>query len=117
MNAIADVTDTGKWTVRSSLDQRWGKDTVYLHIVDVEARLDPGDRELPDCPALYREHAGCHFVIIKTSQKRYRTRFYYGNREQFGSGVPEYENLGNCVLSLLRLQADHELSQPGLNNS
>jgi hypothetical protein len=47
-------------------------------------------------------------VIIKTDQNRYRTQFYYGNREQYGTGIEEYSDLGDCVLSLLRLQSDHE---------
>ena len=117
MSAIADITETEKWTVRNSLDERWGKDKVELHIVDVEARLDPADRELTECPALYWEQEDCHFVIIKTGDKHYRTQFYYGNREQFGTGIHEYEDLGDCVLSLLRLQADHELSQSEATDS
>lgn len=114
MSAIADITDTEKWTVRSSLAERWGNDAVNPQIVDAEARLNPDDRELADCPALYWEHNGCHFGILKTGQRRYRTPFYYANREQFGTSVHEYEDLGDCVLNLLRLQADHERSQSGL---
>jgi len=111
MSTIPDISDTEKWSVRSTLDERWGKDKVELHIVDVEARLSPADRELTECPALYWEQGECHFVIIKTDQSRYRTQFYYGNREQFGTSIPEYDNLSECVLSLLRLQADHELKR------
>lgn len=117
MSAIADITDTEKWTVRSSLDERRGKDKVDLHIVDIEARLDPADRELTECPALYWEQEDCHFVIIKTGEGRYRSQFYYANREQFGTGVHKYEDPGDCVQNLLRLQADHELSQSGLQHS
>jgi len=111
MGSITDISDTEQWTVRNSLDERWGKDKVDLHIVDVDARLDPSDRELTECPALYWEQGESYFVILKTGHHRYRTQFHYGNREQFGSGITEYEELGECVLSLLRLQADHERSR------
>ncbi len=108
MGSIPDINDTEQRIVRSSLDERWGKDKVEFHLVDVEARLDPSDRELTECPALYWEQGDCHFVVIKTADNRYRTQFYYGNREQYGTGIHEYDELGDCVISLLRLQADHE---------
>jgi hypothetical protein len=117
MSAIPDITDTEIHTVRSILDERWSKDKVDLHVVDVEARLSPADRELTECPALYWEQGQCHFVIIKTDDSRYRTQFYYGNREQFGTGIPEYDNVGDCALSLLRLQADHESTRHEDNES
>lgn len=111
MSKIPDITDTEKWAVRSTLDERWGKDKVDLQVVDVEARLSKADRELTECPALYWEQSECHFVIIKTADSAYRTQFFYRNREQFGTGIPEYDNIGDCALSLLRLQADHELKR------
>ncbi len=111
MSKIPDITDTEKWAVRSTLDERWGKDKVDLEVVDVEARLSKADRELTECPALYWEQGDCHFVLIKTGESAYRTQFYYRNREQYGTGIHEYENIGDCALSLLRLQADHELKR------
>ncbi len=111
MSSIPDITEIEKSIVRSTLDERWGKDNIELHIVDVEARLSKADRELTECPALYWEQGECHFVIIKTADSQYRTQFYYGNLEQFGTSIPEYDSIGDCVLSLLRLQADHELSR------
>jgi hypothetical protein len=110
MSSIPDITDTEQWAVQNTLDKRWGKHKITLHIVDVEARLSRADRELTECPAFFREQGKCHFVIIKTDESRYRNQFYYGNREQFGTSIPEYNNLAECALSLLRLQADNELS-------
>jgi hypothetical protein len=111
MSAISDITDIEIGIVQSTLDERWGKNAVEPQVVDVEARLSKGDRELTECPALYWEQADCHFIIIKTDDSQYRTQFYYGNREQFGTSIPEYDNMGDCVLSLLRLQADHEITR------
>ncbi len=111
MSAIPDITDTETGIVQTTLDERWGKNKVQPQVVAVEARLSKGDRELTECPALYWEQGDCHFIIIKTDDNQYRTQFYYGNREQFGTSIPEYDNLGDCVLSLLRLQADHEITR------
>jgi hypothetical protein len=113
MSDIPDITDTEHWTIKTSLDERWGKDVIAAELVDVEARLDPSDRELTDCPAVYWQQGGCHFVIMKTGELAYRTQFYYGNREQFGTGIREYEDLTDCVVSLLQLQADHESTRSG----
>jgi hypothetical protein len=55
MSEIQDITDTEKWTVRNTIDERWGKDKVDLQIVDVDVRLSPVDRELTECPAFYWE--------------------------------------------------------------
>lgn len=45
---MSDITDTEQWIVRSSMDERWGKDKIDKQIVEVEARPDPADRELTD---------------------------------------------------------------------
>jgi hypothetical protein len=113
MSNIPDITETEQWTIQTSLDERWGKDVVIPEIVDVEARLDPSDRELTECPAVYWQQGDCHFVIMKTDDHSYRTQFYYGNREQFGTGIREYQDLADCVVSLLRLQADYESTRSG----
>ena len=114
MSKIPDITDAEQWTVQRAVDERWGKGTVELQLADVEARLDKGDHELTDCPAIYWEQGECHFVILKTTEKHYRTLFYYGNREQFGTSIPEYDELGDCDLSLLSLQSDHERNRAEL---
>jgi len=81
MSDLPDFTDSEQWTIESSLDELWGKDVVKPEMVNVEARLDSSDRELTDCPAVYRQQGDCHFVIMKTGESSYRTQFYYGNRE------------------------------------
>lgn len=113
MSNIPNITETELWTIKSSLDERWGKDAITPEQVDVEARLDPSDRELTDCPAVYWQQDDCHFVIMKTADQAYRTQFYYGNREQFGTGIREYDDIAECVISLLRLQADYESTRSG----
>ena len=111
MTSISDFSDTEKWVVRSALDERWGHGTVELQLADVEVRLSASDRELTSCPAVYWEAQGCHFVLIKTGEQRYRSQFYYAGHEQYGTGIDEYSDLSECVLTLLRMQADHELAR------
>lgn len=50
---------------------------------------------------------------MKTGESSYRTQFYYGNREQYGTGMHEYDDLAECTVLLLRLQADHESTISG----
>jgi len=113
MSDIPEINETELWTIKTSLAERWGKDAITTELVDVEVRLDPSDRELTDCPAIFWQHLDCHFVIMKTGDQTYRTQFYYGNREQYGTGIHEYGDIGDCVVSLLRLQADHESTRSG----
>ncbi len=110
---IPEITDSEQWAVQSTLDERWEKNLVKLELVDIEARLDPSDRELTDCPAFFWQSGDCHFVIMKVAESCYRTQFFYGNREQYGTGKHEYDDLSECVVSLLRLQADHESTRSG----
>jgi len=38
---------------------------------------------------------------------RFRCQFFYSVREQYGTGKAEYDDLLECVVALLKLQADH----------
>ena len=50
---------------------------------------------------------------LKVGEKSYRNQFFYTAREQFGTGREEYDEVGDCVITLLRLQADHEAMRVG----
>jgi len=78
-------------------------------LADTEVRLIPGAKELTTCPALYWEGRGAHFVIVKAGEDRFRGQFYYRLHQMFGSGIDEFDNVGDCAMTLLRLQADHEV--------
>ncbi len=47
-------------------------------------------------------------MIFKVAENRYRNQFFYSVKDQFGTGREEYDDLGDCVITLLRVQADHE---------
>ena len=112
MPEIADITDNELWIVRSTLLERYGEQ-VEPQLADAEIRLRPSDRELTPVPVMYWEHGDCHFVVFKTGDRRYRCQFYYRLYQQMGTGVPEYDDLSECVVSLLQVQADYEAKERG----
>ena len=118
MSAIPDFDDGERWIVASALKQRYGR-IVETQAADVELRLAPGDAQLTSCPTLYWEERGAGFVVAKTGESRWRPMFFYpmeGTGEQYGAGRPEYDDLAECVLALLRAQADHEKKRMGVES-
>ena len=76
--------------------------------VETEIRLHIDDRELTLCPGFYWNEHGCHFVLSKTGDSRYRSMFFYRIRDRFSTGREEYDDIGDCVTTLLKMQADEE---------
>ena len=110
MTDIEDFSVQDLDIARQTLKERYGKN-VEVQLADVELRLDPVDKELVSCPALYWEMGKCHFVVAKLAKKKFYTQFYYKGSEQFGTGIREFDDLFECVTTLLQVQADNELSQ------
>jgi hypothetical protein len=104
---IAPMTDTERWVVQQAVNERYGKD-VELQDVETEIRLHVDDRELTLCPGFYWTERGCHFVLSKTGDTRYRSMFFYRIRDRFATGREEYDDIGDCVTTLLKMQADEE---------
>lgn len=114
MSAISDFTDTERHTVQSAIAERWENEPPQLHPADVELKLRPGDHQLSTCPALFWSHGECNFVVTKPGDSLYRCQFFYHNElEQMGTGVDEFDNIGDCVIALLRTQADDESVRTG----
>jgi hypothetical protein len=112
MSSIPDFTQTEQWVVHTTLKERYGHDKE-IQLGDSEVRLNPSAMELTEVPVLYWEHADCHFVLFKVGDGRYRSQFFYRGFEQFSTGIDEYDDIGDCVVSLLRAQADHEAERGG----
>jgi len=108
---IAEFTDAARWVVESALKERYGR-RVAVEPADSEIRLDPASPEVTVCPTLYWEERGVEFVIFKVADGRYRSQFYYSLTEQFGTGR-DFDDLADCVVTTLRLQADHEKDRAG----
>jgi len=107
MSNIPDFTDTERHVVETTLQERFGH-AVEVLAADAEIRMYVGDRELTEVPVLFWKERGCQFVIFKVADNRYRNQFFYSVKDQFGTGREEYDDIGDCVLTLLRVQADHE---------
>ncbi len=107
MQQIPDFSATELWVVRSTVEERF-KRKVPVELVDTEIRLSPGAKELTTCPAVYWEGRRAHFIIIKAGEERYRCQFYYRLHQMYGTGKDEYRDLGDCVITLLQVQADHD---------
>ncbi|MGD2083687.1 MAG: hypothetical protein PVF91_12025 [Chromatiales bacterium] len=112
MDQISDITEGELWVVETTLKERYGGD-VDAQLADSEVRLNVSDRELTACPVLYWSADGCNFVVFKTGDRRYRAQFFYRGFQQYGTGVREYDDLTECVVSLLQAQADHEAQARG----
>ena len=104
---IASFTDREQWVVRTTAEERWGKEAVELHEAEVEVRLGPEDMGEVSCPALFWKVQQCHYVVIKTGESRYRCRFFYSDLQQMTPDVTEYEELAECMVQLLQVQADY----------
>jgi hypothetical protein len=106
MSQIADFSESELWVIRTTLAERYNE-TVQTQLADAELRLDPYSSELTSCPVAYWERDGCHFVVFKTGEHRYRCQFYYRIHQMFGTGIEEFDDLSECVVTLLQVQADH----------
>jgi len=90
---------------RATLKERFGRE-LEIAEVETEIRLFPGDRELTVCPALYWKDEGCAFVLSKTGPAGYRAMFFYSVKDRFGTGQEEYDTLGDCLITLLKVQEE-----------
>lgn len=112
---IPKFTDREHNLVIQAIVERYGQ-AVFVTAAEAELQLDPLQEALTTCPTLTWEFAGAHFVIFKSADNRFRCQFYYADVEQFGTGKEEYDNLGDCVVTLLQVQADHQLMRQGIRS-
>ena len=106
MHQIADFMENELWIIKTTLEERYGE-PVEPMLADSELRLNPYSSALTQCPAACWEHEGCHFVVLKIGDQQYRCQFYYHGHEMFGPDVEEFDDLSECMVTLLQVQADH----------
>jgi len=104
---IPDFEGAELKVVKDTLKERYGEE-VETQLADVELRLDLGDREVTECPSIYWQHNDCHFILNKLDDSKFFSQFFYGNNEQFGTGTKFYNDILNCPITTLQVQADHE---------
>jgi hypothetical protein len=113
MAEIPDITDTERWILRTTLKERHGRD-LETQLADAEIRLSPSDRDLASCPVIHwSDEDGCNFIVFKTGDRKYRCQFFYRGYQQYGTGVTEYDDLSECIVSLLQVQADYAAKERG----
>ena len=101
---IPEFAETELWVVRSTLKERYGRD-IELQFADTEVQTGAAGMEW--CPALFWSAKGANFAIIKTGTKRYRPIFYYHPETQLGTGTDAYDEIGDAVIDVLQVEADH----------
>ncbi len=110
---ITDFTEEELAIVRAVIDERYryGKE-VEIELADAELRLNTPEgelaRELTLCPTIYWQVNKVSFVIFKVGVQKYRCQFFYSIKEHYGTGIEEFNDIGQCVTVLLQIQADHE---------
>jgi hypothetical protein len=112
---VPDFSEVECTLVAGLLQQRYGKEVVP-EPADSELKLDPASDDLTVCPALYWSERGAHFVVCKVAADRFRCQFFYSDADQYGTGHDEYTDLRRCVLTLLRVQSDHEAKSAGMSS-
>lgn len=103
-----DFSPTELKTIEKATSERW-KD-VELHLADIEITRSASDENTTLCPAVVWETTDCTFVIIKVDEFVYKSVFYYLGTKQIDTGVSEYNDLKDCVLTLMKVQANFMLS-------
>ena len=112
---VPDFSEAEHAVVAELVQQRYGK-PVVLELADSEMKLDPVSDEMTVCPTLYWRERGAQFVVFKVSQGKYRCQFFYTDSDQYGTGHDGYTDLRRCVLTLLRVQSDHESQSAGVSS-
>ena len=106
MNTIPDYTEEEYKLASALLLKRYGK-LIPLQLADSELQLGADPANLTSCPTLYWTEQGAQFVVCKVADSHFRCQFFYSDAEHYGTGREEYDNLENCILTLLQVQADH----------
>jgi hypothetical protein len=115
MANIPDFTDADLKLARQTLLERYGR-AVEIEVADAEIGAAADSGELDICPILFWEERGAHFVVFKTGESRYRAQFYYSEAQQYGTGREAFDNLGDCMVTVLQVQSDHERQMQGISS-
>ena len=115
MDTAPDFTDPEKKVVNDTLQERY-KEAVEIQEADTELRLDPDTPHMTVCPALYWSHDGYQFIVCKIGDSRYYAEFLDEENHHYGTGIKQYDDILDCVVSLLRGQADIALKKEGAKN-
>lgn len=104
---IPDFTAAEQELTARLLLRRYAR-PVPVQLADSELQIEAASEKLTLCPTLYWCEREAQFVVCKVAASRYRCQFFYSEAEHYGTGRAEYDDLENCVMTLLQVQSDHE---------
>ena len=110
MLEIIIFSDLEQADFRSTLDKRWPKGEVDVQLVDVDVTLSDTTKGNIECPAYYWEYAEYHFLLMKTGKNKFRPQFFFQDTEEVEAETLEFDDVAECTMALLQLQANHALS-------
>lgn len=113
--SIPDFTDAEHILVSGILYQRYGK-LVPMQLADSQLRLDEFSDAWALCPTIYWADHDAQFVVCKMAAERFRCQFFYSETEQYSAGHDQYDSLGDCVVTLLQVQSDHERKMANISS-
>ena len=113
--SIPDFTDAELKLVNQTLLERYGQVTP-VQAADAEIQLNAESDELTTCPVIFWEARGANFVVFKLGASLFKSQFFYNEATQYGTGKEAYDNLGDCVITTLQVQADHEQQMKGIRS-
>lgn len=102
--------------VSQTLLERFGH-VVALQPVDAELQLNLLKEEFALCPSIMWQENGANFIVFKTGDERFRCLFYFNEALLFGTGKDEFDNLGDCVITLLQVQSEQEEQSRKVRNA
>lgn len=100
--AIPEYSEDEIETVRALVSRRFGHE-VPLDIAESALQLRAGSPAVTTCPALFRSERNASFIVVKAGE-----RPFYSMYEQYGTGISEFHDIGECATTFLRVQSDHE---------
>jgi hypothetical protein len=110
MTDIPDFTDEEIRIDQDSINERYGRE-IELQLADAEIQPDLSVRELIEVPALFWAGRDANFIIVKLDKNKFRSQFFYRGYRQFGTDHQVLDDIGNCVITTLQVQADHEAKE------
>ncbi|MBI1423884.1 MAG: hypothetical protein GC149_10500 [Gammaproteobacteria bacterium] len=110
---VPDFTKDEIRVIQDTLKERYGH-AMEIELAEAEMRLNPALTEMTLCPIVYWEVGDCHFVVAKVDKYHFMNHFYYRLYQTYATEKRRYDDVLDCVVSLLRAQADYELKEQGV---
>jgi hypothetical protein len=107
---MINFTESEIEATKKLVDERWKDKDVSIHLADIEYTKE-GEEAVNLYPALVWEDKSSTFVVLKMGMLSYKSFFYYLKNKRYDTGVLEYNDLNECVTTLMQSQADLILSK------